>query len=78
MALARRHVSSGIWQHTPGTTADVEADEVFVVLSGRATIAFDDGRTVEAGPGDMVELRAGERTVWTVHETLRKVYAAVG
>lgn len=71
-------VSSGLWQHTPGVSTDVEADEVFVVISGSATIAFEDGRTVDAGPGDVVELRAGDRTVWTVHETLRKVYTAVG
>jgi uncharacterized cupin superfamily protein len=71
-------VSSGIWEHTPGVSTDVEADEVFVVVSGHATIAFEDDRLVEARAGDVVELRAGERTVWTVHETLRKVYTAVG
>jgi uncharacterized cupin superfamily protein len=67
----------GIWEITPGTVTDVEADELFVVLSGRATIAFEDGPTLEVGPGDACRLRAGQRTVWTVHETLRKVYAIV-
>ncbi|HET7801419.1 MAG TPA: hypothetical protein VFL38_13435, partial [Humibacillus xanthopallidus] len=28
----------GVWEMTPGTATDVEADEVFVVLSGRATL----------------------------------------
>jgi uncharacterized cupin superfamily protein len=70
-------VEHGIWEITPGTVTDVEADELFVVLSGRATIAFEDGPTLEVGPGDACRLRAGQRTVWTVHETLRKVYAIV-
>jgi uncharacterized cupin superfamily protein len=67
----------GIWEISPGTVTDVEADELFVVLSGSATIAFEDGPTLEVGPGDACRLRAGQRTVWTVHETLRKVYAIV-
>ena len=60
---------------TPGTATDVEADEVFVVLSGRATLTFEaDGETIELGPGVVVRLREGERTTWTVHETIRKIY----
>lgn len=70
-------VSHGIWEITPGTVTDVEADELFVVLSGSATIAFEDGPALEVGPGDVVRLPEGARTVWTVHETLRKVYAIV-
>ncbi|QNP66886.1 cupin domain-containing protein [Streptomyces genisteinicus] len=65
----------GIWQITPGVVTDVEADEVFVVLSGSATIAVEGGPTFDVGPGDLAVLRAGDRTTWTVHETLRKVYA---
>lgn len=68
------HVERGIWEITPGTATDVEADELFVVLSGRATIEVEDGPTLEVGPGDAVVLEAGARTRWTVHETLRKVY----
>lgn len=65
----------GIWQITPGVVTDTEADEMFVVLSGRAAIAIEDGPVLEVGPGDVCVLREGERTVWTVHETLRKAYA---
>lgn len=65
----------GIWQMTPGVVTDVEADELFVVLAGSATIEVEGGRTLRVGPGDMAVLRAGDRTTWTVHETLRKVYA---
>lgn len=64
----------GIWEMTPGTATDVEADEVFVVLSGRATLAVEGGGTLELGPGAVVRLPEGARTVWTVTETLRKVY----
>ncbi len=70
-------VSAGVWEIGEGVSTDVEADELFVVISGRATIAFADGRVVEAGPGDAVELRAGDQTTWTVHERLRKVYVVV-
>lgn len=69
----------GVWQHGVGESTDVEADEVFVVLSGRATIEFDDAESIDCGPidcgpGDVVMLPAGARTRWTVHETLRKIY----
>lgn len=64
----------GIWQITAGTVADVEKDEAFVVLTGSGTITFDDGEVVELGPGSLVRLHAGERTIWRIHETLRKVY----
>jgi len=62
---------SGVWRCTPGRFRDVEADETFVVLEGRATIEYDGGR-VEVGPGDVCTLAAGIETVWTVHETLLK------
>jgi uncharacterized cupin superfamily protein len=65
---------AGVWEHTVGTSTDVEADEVFVVISGRATIAIAGGPTLEVGPGDLGILQAGASTTWTVHETLRKVY----
>jgi uncharacterized cupin superfamily protein len=64
----------GIWQHGAGVSTDVEADEVFVVLSGSATIAVEGGPELHVGPGDVGLLPAGARTTWTVHETLRKIY----
>lgn len=68
--------SVGLWEITAGTVRDTEIDEVFVVLSGDATVRFDDGSTLELGPGVAVRLYAGDRTVWEVRETLRKVYVA--
>ena len=64
----------GIWQITPGVVTDTEADELFVVISGSATVEVEGGPTLTVGPGDMAVLREGDRTTWTVHETLRKVY----
>ncbi|PWJ25593.1 hypothetical protein ATK17_1724 [Branchiibius hedensis] len=66
----------GVWEMTPGVCTDVETDEVFVVLSGSATVQFEDGTAVELGPGSVVRLYEGEHTTWTVRETLRKIYLA--
>lgn len=65
----------GVWEMTPGAMSDTEGDEVFVVLAGAATIEYlDTGTWTLIGPGDVVHLTAGTRTVWTVTQTLRKVY----
>ena len=72
--LTDERMSVGVWQHTTGVSTDVEADEVFVVLVGRATIEIAGGPTLEVGPGDVGVLAAGSATRWTIHEDLRKVY----
>ncbi|WP_062302195.1 cupin domain-containing protein [Demequina subtropica] len=71
-------IEVGVWEMTPGVATDIEADEVFVVLSGRATIEYLDPAlpTAEVGPGSLVWLQEGMSTRWTVTETLRKVYVA--
>jgi hypothetical protein len=67
----------GIWEMSIGTATDTEEDEVFVVVSGRASIHFAaDDRTIVVGPGDVVRLTAGMQTTWTVTETLRKIYVS--
>lgn len=67
----------GVWELTPSTSTDVEVDEFFIVLSGRATVEFADGRTpLELRPGVLGRLEAGTATRWIVSETLRKVYIA--
>ncbi|HNN47832.1 MAG TPA: cupin domain-containing protein [Marmoricola sp.] len=67
----------GLWELTEGTVVDTEVDEVFVVLSGAGWITWEDGDSMELGPGVIVRLRAGERTTWTIRATLRKVYIAL-
>ena len=72
--LDTEHLAVGIWEHTAGVSRDVEVDEIFVVLRGRATIEVADGTILEVGPGDVGVLEAGAQTTWTVHEDLRKIY----
>lgn len=65
----------GVWEITPGVVSDIEEEELFVVLSGRATVDFANGQDpIEVRAGSVVRLAAGMSTTWTVHETLRKVY----
>jgi uncharacterized cupin superfamily protein len=68
----------GIWEMTPGAMSDVEIDEMFVVVAGSATVEFVDPAlpSIELAAGSIVRLEAGMRTIWTVRETLRKVYLA--
>ncbi len=67
----------GLWQMTPGVAVDVEADEVFLVLSGDGTLAFADGESIELRPGTLVRLAQGDRTRWTIRSTVRKLYLTV-
>lgn len=66
----------GVWEMTVGAMHDVEADEVFVVLAGAATVEFEHpvADPIILGPGSVVRLESGMRTVWSVRKTLRKVY----
>jgi uncharacterized cupin superfamily protein len=53
---------------------DVETDEVFLVLDGRGTVEFEDGEVIFLESGAVVRLHAGDRTIWTIYEPLRKLY----
>jgi uncharacterized cupin superfamily protein len=64
---------TGVWRCEPGCFTDVEVDETFVVVEGRATIRHGDA-VHEVGPGDVCLLPAGAETEWTIHETVVKVY----
>ena len=68
----------GVWEMSPGAMSDTEIDEVFVVLAGSATVEFVDPAlpSIELAAGSVVRLADGMQTVWTVRETLRKVYIA--
>ena len=69
-------VSMGVWEHTEGVSTDTEVDEVFIVISGGATIEFTDDVTppLEVVAGDIVRLSAGAKTRWIVRDHIRKVY----
>jgi uncharacterized cupin superfamily protein len=65
----------GVWEMSAGAMRDIEAEELFVVLSGSARVDFADGSpSLELNAGDVVRLAAGTHTEWTVHQPLRKVY----
>lgn len=64
----------GVWEHSVGTSTDVEVDEVFVVIAGRGTVTDTDGGVIELAPGVVGVLTAGAQTTWQVTETLRKVW----
>jgi uncharacterized cupin superfamily protein len=67
----------GVWEITPSITTDIEVDEFFIVLSGAATVSFDDGAPeLRLSAGSVGRLAAGTATTWTVTETLRKIYIA--
>ena len=68
----------GVWEMTVGAMRDVEADEVFVVLTGAATVEFEHPHAspIVLAPGSVVRLESGMRTIWTVRQTLRKVYVS--
>lgn len=67
----------GVWEMTVGAMRDVEVDELFVVIAGAGVLEFaEDGRRVDLVPGVVGRLAAGDRTVWTVSETLRKIWVA--
>ena len=66
----------GLWEMSEGTARDTEVDEVFVVVSGRGSVSFEDGERIDLAPGVAVRLTAGEHTVWTVTERLRKIWVA--
>ena len=70
---------TGIWELRDGAVFDTEVDEVFVVISGGATIELlDEGRSVDVKTGDVMRLTAGTRTRWIVRDHVRKVYLAAG
>ncbi|MBD0863654.1 cupin domain-containing protein [Gordonia sp. zg691] len=64
----------GVWGAEVGFIGGEAADEIFVILEGRAEVSFDEtGETFIAGPGDIVRLYAGKRNTWKTIEPIRKV-----
>lgn len=64
----------GVWEHSVGTSSDVEVEEVFVILEGAGTVTCDQGGRIVLAPGVVGMLPSGARTTWTVTEPLRKVW----
>ena len=69
-------MSTGIWEVTPGTFTGKRdgQNEVCQILSGSATITEANGNIFEVGPGSLFVTPSGWAGIWTIHETLRKMW----
>lgn len=64
----------GVWELHGGSVCDIEVDEMFVVIAGGARLTVNGAAPRDIAAGDIVELRAGDATVWQVDDLLRKIY----
>ncbi|MGL3805586.1 cupin domain-containing protein [Paeniglutamicibacter sp. R2-26] len=72
-------VEFGLWEMSAGIMTDVEAEELFVVLSGKATVQVHEANgyaaeVLQLEPGTVCRLGEGMRTTWILDEPLRKLY----
>lgn len=74
LAESKEGAESGLWRCTPGTVTDTEVEESFLVITGRGSIEFEDGSTVQLEPGVTHRFEGGEKTKWTVEETILKAF----
>ncbi|MBK6670868.1 MAG: DUF861 domain-containing protein [Actinobacteria bacterium] len=66
-------VCRGIWRMTPGVCADGKQTSCSSCSPG-ATVDIAGGDRLELTPGSVGVFAEGTETVWTVHETLTKVF----
>lgn len=70
-----RAVVRGVWQAEPGRfTWEFPRNETLVVVRGSARVTVEGGPELTLNPGDVAAFRTGDRTVWEVTESLRKVF----
>jgi uncharacterized protein len=76
---ANNQLDVGVWECTPGTFAATRIgyDEVFLCLSGRATMTADNGMRFDLAPGSVLYTPAGFVGTWDISETFRKVYCLI-
>ncbi len=69
----------GRWECSPGRFPFRRDgyQEVFTILSGRATLHVDGGPSFELVPGSMLLTPSGTTGEWVVHETVRKAYVTI-
>jgi uncharacterized protein len=69
-------VTSGTWECEPGASRweFLTRGEVIYVLSGSMTVQRDGEEAVTLTAGSSAIFELGWQGVWTVHETLRKVF----
>jgi uncharacterized protein len=76
---AHNRLEVGIWEATPGVFSATREgyDEVFLCLSGRATMTTTDGLKFDLTPGSVLLTPNGFRGTWHVTETFRKAYCII-
>lgn len=74
LAESKEGAESGLWRCTPGVVTDTEVEESFLVITGKGSIEFEDGSTIELEPGVTHRFAGGEKTKWTVTETILKAF----
>ena len=67
-------VIRGIWKCTAGVVTDIEQDEMFTIIEGRATIYIEDGPILEVSPGYVGFFTKGAKTKWIIHEDILKTF----
>ena len=74
--LDEEKITSGTWECEPGQSRweFLTRGEVIYVLSGRMTVQRDGEDAAELTAGSSAIFPLGWCGVWTVHETLRKVF----
>lgn len=73
----RRTVTSetGTSEATPGSFGRTIVDVEFCqFVGGHATFVTEDGRCFGFKVGDVAYFPPGARGMWTIHETVRKIY----
>lgn len=71
-----KKIISGIWECEPGVSRwdFSNRGEIIHVVSGHMTVLEDGGEPAEIVAGTAAYFPVGWKGVWTIHETLRKVY----
>jgi len=66
----------GVWEVTPGVFRSTKngIGEFMTILSGSGSITHADGRVDHLEAGTVIVLSDGADVVWTVTQTIRKVY----
>jgi len=68
--------STGVWRRDPETgTFDREYHEVACLIEGDVEIETDDGRVLQAGPGDVIVTPEGSSGIWRASSPVRKFWA---
>lgn len=76
---AHNRLDVGVWECTPGVFAAsrIGYDEVFMCLSGAATMTASNGMSFDLSPGSVLYTPSGFTGTWDVSETFRKVYCLI-